>query len=305
MLIAGFKAMNQRALERGERTFVNPRNAAAGSIRQLDPRLAADRPFDVFFYGVGETDGWKLPARHSEALQQLREWGLKVSPLLKIVQGAEGCLQYYRDIGAKRAEPAVRDRRRRLQGQSLRPAARARLRSARAALGDRAQVPGARREHDSQRRGVPGRADRRADAGRAAGAGVRRRRDGQQRDAAQHGRSASQGRAHRRHRRHPPRRRRDSGSREGHRRAPSEDAPPKIELPAKCPDLQLGGGARRRAKRSRVAPAACTVRPSAKRRCATSPAGARSTSTASAARSSTSWSRAIRHWCAARPICTR
>lgn len=103
MLIAGFKAMNQRALERGERTFVNPRNAAAGSIRQLDPRLAADRPFDVFFYGVGETDGWKLPARHSEALQQLREWGLKVSPLLKIVQGAEGCLQYYRDVGAKRA----------------------------------------------------------------------------------------------------------------------------------------------------------------------------------------------------------
>jgi DNA ligase (NAD+) len=103
MLIAGFKAMNQRALERGERTFVNPRNAAAGSIRQLDPRLAANRPFDVFFYGVGETDGWNLPARHSEALQQLKEWGLKVSPLLKIVQGAQGCLEYYRDVGAKRA----------------------------------------------------------------------------------------------------------------------------------------------------------------------------------------------------------
>jgi DNA ligase (NAD+) len=106
MLIAGFKAMNERALERGERTFVNPRNAAAGSIRQLDPRLAADRPFDVFFYGVGETDGWKLPAKHSEALQQLREWGLKTSPLIKVVQGAEGCLEYYRDIGAKRASLA-------------------------------------------------------------------------------------------------------------------------------------------------------------------------------------------------------
>lgn len=103
MQIAGFKAMNQRALERGERTFVNPRNAAAGSIRQLDPRLAAGRPFDVFFYGVGETDGWKLPAKHSEALQQLREWGLKISPLVRIVQGAAGCLEYYRDIGAKRA----------------------------------------------------------------------------------------------------------------------------------------------------------------------------------------------------------
>ena len=89
MLIAGFKAMNQRALESGEKTFVNPRNAAAGSIRQLDPRLAAGRPLDVFFYGVGETDGWKLPARHSEALQQLRDWGLKISPLLRVVQGAE------------------------------------------------------------------------------------------------------------------------------------------------------------------------------------------------------------------------
>jgi DNA ligase (NAD+) len=103
MPIAGFKAMNARALERGEKTFVNPRNAAAGSLRQLDPRLAAQRPFDVFFYGVGETKGWQLPPRHSEALAQLREWGLKTSPLVRTVIGAEGCLQYYRDIGAQRA----------------------------------------------------------------------------------------------------------------------------------------------------------------------------------------------------------
>ena len=102
MTIAGFKAMNQRALERGEKTFVNPRNAAAGSLRQLDPRLAASRPFDVFFYGVGEAGNWKLPPRHSNTLQQLREWGLKISPLLETVQGAEGCLEYYREIGAKR-----------------------------------------------------------------------------------------------------------------------------------------------------------------------------------------------------------
>ena len=99
---------------------MNPRNAAAGSIRQLDPRLAADRPFDVFFYGVGETDGWKLPARHSEALQQLREWGLKISPLLKVVQGAEGCLRVLPRHRRAARRPAVRDRRRRLQGQSLR-----------------------------------------------------------------------------------------------------------------------------------------------------------------------------------------
>ena len=103
MPIAGFKAMNERALAKGEKTFVNPRNAAAGSLRQLDPRLAATRPFDVFFYSVGESHGWKLPPKHSEALEQLRQWGLKISPLLRIVQGAEGCLEYYYDIGKRRA----------------------------------------------------------------------------------------------------------------------------------------------------------------------------------------------------------
>jgi DNA ligase (NAD+) len=103
MPIAGFKAMNERALTRGEKTFVNPRNAAAGGIRQLDPRLAASRPFDVFFYGLGETQGWTPPPRHTDTLQQLREWGLKTSPLTKTVRGVEGCLAYYRDIGERRA----------------------------------------------------------------------------------------------------------------------------------------------------------------------------------------------------------
>jgi len=102
MTIAGFKAMNAQALERGERTFVNPRNTAAGSIRQLDPRQTANKPLDVFFYSVGEVQGWKLPAKHSEALEQLREWGLKVSPLVKVVEGAAGCLDYYRRMGEKR-----------------------------------------------------------------------------------------------------------------------------------------------------------------------------------------------------------
>jgi DNA ligase (NAD+) len=102
MTIAGFKAMNQRALERGEKVFVNPRNAAAGSIRQLDPRLAASRPFDVFFYGLGDVQSWTPPSRHSETLQQLREWGLKTSPLNRVVHGVEGCLAYYREIGERR-----------------------------------------------------------------------------------------------------------------------------------------------------------------------------------------------------------
>ncbi|WP_206606338.1 NAD-dependent DNA ligase LigA [Steroidobacter cummioxidans] len=103
MTLAGFKAMNQRALEKGEKVFVNPRNAAAGTIRQLDPRLAANRPLDVFFYAVGEHGNWKLPATHFEVLEHLREWGLKVSPLAKRVQGVEGCLEYYRSIGEQRS----------------------------------------------------------------------------------------------------------------------------------------------------------------------------------------------------------
>ena len=93
MQIAGFKAMNEKALAAGEKVFVNPRNAAAGSLRQLDPRLTASRPLDVFFYSVGESKGWKMPAKHSESLGQLRAWGYKISPLLRVVQGAEAsCL---------------------------------------------------------------------------------------------------------------------------------------------------------------------------------------------------------------------
>jgi len=103
MTLAGFKAMNQRALEKGEKVFVNPRNAAAGTIRQLDPRLAASRPLDVFFYAVGEHGNWKLPATHFEVLEHLREWGLKVSPLTRLVKGVEGCLEYYRQIGEQRS----------------------------------------------------------------------------------------------------------------------------------------------------------------------------------------------------------
>jgi DNA ligase (NAD+) len=104
MTLAGFKVMNEKALAAGEKVFVNPRNAAAGSLRQLDPRLTATRPLDAFFYSVGETRGWKVPARHSESLEQLRAWGLKVSPLVRVVQGAKGCLDYYEDVGKQRAK---------------------------------------------------------------------------------------------------------------------------------------------------------------------------------------------------------
>lgn len=98
----GFEAMNRHQTELGEKTFVNPRNAAAGSLRQLDPRITAQRPLEMYCYGWGEVVGWSLPARHSEVLEQFRRWGLRVCPEIKVVQGAEGCLDYYRYIGERR-----------------------------------------------------------------------------------------------------------------------------------------------------------------------------------------------------------
>ncbi|RLA26447.1 MAG: DNA ligase [Gammaproteobacteria bacterium] len=99
---AGFKAFNEQALKNDEKTFVNPRNAAAGSLRQLDPRLTAARPLDIYIYSVGQVIGGELPACHSEILQQLQEWGLKVCPEIKVVTGIDGCMAYYQDIGSRR-----------------------------------------------------------------------------------------------------------------------------------------------------------------------------------------------------------
>jgi len=74
MPLAGFERFNREALARGEKTFVNPRNAAAGSLRQLDPRMTAARPLDLFVYGVGFVEGGELPARHGLMLQLLKRW---------------------------------------------------------------------------------------------------------------------------------------------------------------------------------------------------------------------------------------
>ncbi len=97
-----FFTYNERALAIGEKPLVNPRNGAAGSLRQLDPRLTAERPLDVYFYGVGEQEGWDMPATHSEILQRLRELGFKICPEWKKVNGFLGCLAYYSSIGSKR-----------------------------------------------------------------------------------------------------------------------------------------------------------------------------------------------------------
>lgn len=98
---AGFEALNARQLEAGGKTFANPRNAAAGSLRQLDPRITASRPLELCAYGVGRSDG-ELPKTHFELLQALKRWGLPISRELKIAKGVEECRDYYRDIGERR-----------------------------------------------------------------------------------------------------------------------------------------------------------------------------------------------------------
>jgi DNA ligase (NAD+) len=99
---AGFETYNKKALEAGEKTFVNPRNAAAGSLRQLDPKLTADRPLDIYVYSVGLVEDGRLPDCHSDVLDQLQQWGLKTCPERRVVKGVEGCLAFYNDIGKRR-----------------------------------------------------------------------------------------------------------------------------------------------------------------------------------------------------------
>ena len=188
---------------------------------------------------------------------------------------------------------------------SARAAAAARLRLARAALGRRAQVPGAGAAHHGARHRRAGRPHRQADAGRQAGAGVRRRHHGQQRHPAQRGRGAPQGRARRRHRDRAPRRRRDP--RGGRRRASSGAGRGgrTVRPYAASAATARSAAARSRARRARstsAASAACSARRSASRPSCISRSGARSTSRAWATSSSTSWSTAA--WSARCPTST-
>lgn len=98
----GFQEMNRKAREQGEKEFANPRNAAAGSLRQLDSRITAQRPLEIFFYGTGKMEGGALPGTHGDILQQLHAWGLRINPESSVTNGAEGCLAYYEYIGRRR-----------------------------------------------------------------------------------------------------------------------------------------------------------------------------------------------------------
>ncbi|MFN4360552.1 MAG: NAD-dependent DNA ligase LigA [Hylemonella sp.] len=97
-----FEALNARQREKGEKTFINPRNTAAGAIRQLDPALVAQRPLSFYAYGLGEVQGWSVPATHAQMLDALQSMGLPVCEERAVVQGAEGLTTFHEAIRAKR-----------------------------------------------------------------------------------------------------------------------------------------------------------------------------------------------------------
>ncbi len=101
---AGFARLTKMAVEQGQKRFVNPRNAAAGSLRQLDPRITAQRPLEIYCYGIGRLEGRALPKHHSEALALLKDLGLRVYPGIETVSGLDGCNDYYTRMEAQRTK---------------------------------------------------------------------------------------------------------------------------------------------------------------------------------------------------------
>ncbi|MDC9605362.1 NAD-dependent DNA ligase LigA [Xenorhabdus griffiniae] len=99
---AGFEKFNEEARRTGNKVFANPRNAAAGSLRQLDPRITAKRPLTFYCYGVGVLEGGELPASHYERLMQFKRWGLPVNDNVKLCQGTQRVMDFYHDIEQKR-----------------------------------------------------------------------------------------------------------------------------------------------------------------------------------------------------------
>lgn len=104
MPLKGFEAFNAAARERGEKVFVNPRNAAAGSLRQLDPRITSGRPLDFLCYGFGEVTEGALPATQGEAMARVKSWGIPVSAEASVLAGLQECLDYFARLGERRHE---------------------------------------------------------------------------------------------------------------------------------------------------------------------------------------------------------
>ena len=100
---AGFEKLNEDARNNAGKVFSNPRNAAAGSLRQLDSRITAKRPLELCAYSIGVvSEEYALPKKHEEILQCLKKWGLKINNDMAVVQGIQACVEYFAEMGRKR-----------------------------------------------------------------------------------------------------------------------------------------------------------------------------------------------------------
>ncbi len=240
MPVAEFEAMNKRQADAGARLFVNPRNSAAGALRQKDAAITATRPLHFWAYSVGFVEGapakskWPATTQSETQLAQLAKAGFPVSPDARRVEGIAGVEARCRELEAAERHlarlPASIERRRH-QGRRLRPPGRARRHLAGPPLGHRLQIP-ARRAHD-EAAGHHGlhRADRPGDAVRPARARLRGGRVHRRRgDPAQPGPGGRQGRAPRRPRHRAQGRRCDPRGGRPRQRGPRRASPAQAEV---------------------------------------------------------------------------
>ena len=245
MPLAGFRALQRGG---GGARREELRQPAQRRGRQLAParsahdRGAAARPVHL----RRRHGGGRRHARSSqrELCRRCARWGFKICPQSRVVRVVDGCL----DVLPRDRRGCAPQLPYQIDGvvykvDDLELQRQTGVRLARAALGDRAQIPRRRGAHDRARHRISGGPHRRADTGRAARTGVRRRRHGQQRDPAQHGRIDAQGRARGRYRGHPPRRRRDSGGGESAGGTPGRGRRPGGAA-ERLPGVRLAGGAR-------------------------------------------------------------
>ena len=218
MPLSGFRELNERVAELGQKLAPNPRNAAAGSLRQKDSAITASRPLAVWVYGARRARGRRLES-HWEALEWLREHGFRTNPFAERLESIEEVAKRCAEWERRRAELDYEIDGIVIKVDSLEQQARARRAALAAALGARVQVGADDRADDAAQDRDPRRPHRRAQPVGDARAGGGRRRHRLARDAAQRGGHQPQGHPRGRRRDRPARRRRDPADRRSRRRA--------------------------------------------------------------------------------------
>ena len=232
MTLEDFEKLNRRQEEEGKPHFANPRNAAAGAIRQLDSRITARRPLKIYLYGIGE--GGEGFESHSAMLDALKDYGLRANPH-KLHDSIESVVEECQAGGQRARVAPLPDRRRRREGGFPRAATRPGLRGQGPALGHRVQVRAARGTHEAARYSRQGRQDRGANAAGRARAGQRGRGRDLPRHPAQRGLRQGEGHPRRRHGHRRAGGGRDPPGRQGRRQRNATATSDAFAMPTRCP----------------------------------------------------------------------